>query len=129
VVHGRGAGKHAPLRMIAIVPVVAAASKPVHRCSLIYSDSRCGRAGTAFVGKQNRGRAKPQTNRASNEVRRSHLDAAALLPCCPAALLPCQYTSRLCSLENRRQTHTQLHFVGLACKEIDPRPSSARHLS
>src|SRR5258707_7293302 len=75
--------------MIAIVPVVAAASKPVHRCSLIYSDSRCGRAGTAFVGEQNRGRAKPQTNRASNEVRRSHLDAAALLPCCPAALLPC----------------------------------------
>src|SRR5258707_6837017 len=73
--------------MIAIVPVVAAASKPVHRCSLIYSDSRCGRAGTAFVGEQNRGRAKPQTNRASNEVRRSHLDAAALLPCCPANTL------------------------------------------
>src|SRR5258707_5564516 len=72
--------------MIAIVPVVAAASKPVHRCSWVYSDSRCGRAGTAFVGEQNRGRAKPQTNRASNEVRRSHLDAAALLPCCPAAL-------------------------------------------
>jgi hypothetical protein len=90
-----------------------------------------------FVGEQNRSGAEPQTNRANNEVRRSHLDAAALppcrpaavLPCCRAAVLPCQYTSRLCSLENRRQTHTQLHFVGLACKEIDPRPSSARHLS